>query len=165
MTRARRWCAAVLALTALSACSGQPSDGGAGTPASAGASTATPSPASTDAGRVPAGQYRNPVVQDNMPDPAVLAAGGLFHLYTTQGSGSNVQTATSKDLIHWTKGPDALPSVGDWARSGNTWAPEVLALNGKFVMFYTATDIASGKQCIGRAESTSPGGPFADHAQ
>jgi beta-xylosidase len=100
-----------------------------------------------------------------MPDPAVLAAGGVFHLYTTQGSGSNVQTATSKDLVNWTEGPDALPSVGSWARLGNTWAPEVLARNGRFVMFYTATDIASGRQCVGRAESTSPAGPFVDHGK
>ncbi len=97
-----------------------------------------------------------------MPDPGLLSAGGKFYLYSTEGAGANVQTATSDDLAHWTVGADALPAVGPWAEPGKTWAPEVAAVSGKYVMFYTASDKASGKQCIGRAESRVPGGPFVD---
>jgi beta-xylosidase len=111
---------------------------------------------------VPLGMFRNPVVAANMPDPSLLRVGDIFYLYTTQSDQANVQTATSTNLVNWKPGRDALPAVGRWATTGKTWAPEVIAVGGQYVMFYTATDSASSKQCIGRAASTSPDGPFVD---
>lgn len=108
------------------------------------------------------GQFTNPVYADDFPDPSVLAVGGTFHAYGTQGGGANIQTLTSTDLVHWTKGADALPTVGKWASSGNTWAPEVLKVGDSYQMFYVARDTASDKQCVGRATSKDPAGPFAD---
>lgn len=46
--------------------------------------------------------------------------------------------------------------------SGQDLGAEVIAVGGRFVMMYTASDTSSGKQCIGRAESASPAGPFID---
>lgn len=112
----------------------------------------------------PPGTYVNPVLADDVPDPWVLQVGSTFHLYATQGSGANVQTATSPDLVHWQRGADALPTLGRWATSGATWAPEVVDLGGTFVMYYVAHDTRSGKQCIGRATSRGPTGPFEDVA-
>ena len=134
--------------------------------APAGGSTApstasSPSPsgaANTVLGR----PYQNPVYDEDFPDPAVLRVGNRYYAYATQGSGSNIQVLTSPDLTHWTAGPDALPQLGSWASGGKTWAPEVLAVGGKYVLFYTEQDQKSGKQCIGRAESAAPGGPFVD---
>ena len=104
--------------------------------------------------------FTNPVYNRDFPDPFVLKAGPTYYAYATNGNGSNVQTATSKDLVHWTRGPDALPKVGKWAYPGSTWAPSVLrARGGTYVLYYTAS---SGQQCIGRATATSPGGPFVD---
>jgi beta-xylosidase len=106
--------------------------------------------------------YQNPVYDQDFPDPAVLRVGNRYYAYGTQGGGSNIQVLTSSDLTSWTPGPDALPQLGSWASGGNTWAPEVLAVGGKYVLFYVEHDQRSGKQCIGRAQSGSPGGPFVD---
>ena len=133
---------------------------GAPAPGVAGYSASAVSPA-TAAGP---GQFENPVLGTDFPDPSVLAVAKTFYLYGTQGNGSNIQLQTSKDLVTWTAQPDPLPTLGRWAGVGKTWAPEVLSVNGQYVMFYTAADTASGKQCIGRAVATNPAGPFNDNA-
>ena len=103
---------------------------------------------------------RNPVYARDFPDPFVLRVGDTYYAYATNGNGANVQTASSKDLVHWRPGPDALPKVGSWDFAGNTWAPEVVARpDGTYVLYYTAS---SGTQCIGRAVSKTPQGPFHD---
>ena len=122
-------------------------------------STASTSSAVSSAGP---GQFKNPVYQDNFPDPGVLLVGATFHAYGTQSGGANIQTLTSADLVHWTKGGDALPTLGRWATAGYTWAPEVIAIDGDYTMYYVARDTASDKQCIGRATSKDPAGPFTD---
>ena len=117
-----------------------------------------PAGSSTGAG------YVNPVYRSNFPDPAVLRVGGSYHAYGTQGGGGHVQTLTSTDLVHWQAGPDALPQLGSWATTGNTWAPEVISIASRFALFYVGRDTRSGKQCIGRATATDPAAPFTDHA-
>ena len=56
----------------------------------------------------------NPVYNRDFPDPFVLKVGHTYFAYATNGNGSNVQTATSTDLVHWTPGRDALPKLGSW---------------------------------------------------
>ena len=52
--------------------------------------------------------------------------------------------------------------MGSWAVGGNTWAPEVIAAGGRYLLYYTARSIATGRQCVGRAVASAPGGPFRD---
>jgi beta-xylosidase len=146
---------AVALATGLTGCSTNPPDRSGTTTTTTSASGPT----------TPAGRYVNPVLADDVPDPWVLRVGDTFHLYATQGGGANVQAATSPDLVHWTRGPDALPTLGAWAQAGSTWAPEVVRVGGSFVMFYVAHDSASGKQCVGRATAADPAGPFRDSAR
>ena len=101
----------------------------------------------------------NPVYTRDFPDPFILKVHGTYYAYATNGNGSNVQTATSTDLTHWQPGRDALPKVGSWDFPGNTWAPEVARYGTRYVLYYTAS---SGTQCVGRAVSTTPQGPFHD---
>lgn len=126
------------------------------------ASTSGSAPAAGSSNSVLGKRYSNPVYDQDFPDPAVIQAGTRYYAYGTQGGGSNIQVLTSPDLTTWTTAADALPNVGSWASTGSTWAPEVVALSGRYVMFYVAHDNKSGKQCIGRAESAEPGGPFTD---
>ncbi|MEP6979232.1 MAG: glycoside hydrolase family 43 protein [Nakamurella sp.] len=151
----------VVVLVAAAGCSAAATPA-ADSPSPVGISTAGPG-ATADAQPGP-GEFVNPVVDVNFPDPGFLAVEGIFHLYGTEGEGLNVQTMTSNDLVSWTPGADALPQLGSWALPGRTWAPEVLAVDGGYVLFYTAADMTSGKQCIGRAEAADPGGPFVDAA-
>ncbi|WP_237724853.1 glycoside hydrolase family 43 protein [Deinococcus alpinitundrae] len=104
--------------------------------------------------------FRYPVIAINFPDPFILRVGNTYYAYATNGGGSNVQYAESRDLVHWSEGKDALPTLPGWALPGLTWAPEVVHLNGKYQLYYTTHDLASKRQCIGVAVSSSPAGPF-----
>ncbi|GAA3887983.1 glycoside hydrolase family 43 protein [Sphingomonas limnosediminicola] len=109
-----------------------------------------------------------PVFQQNFPDPFVLLHGSEFVAYSTN-DGPNVPMATSPDLVNWRfvtdasgRKRDALPRLGSWAKTGFTWAPEVLQLGGRYLLYYTASDAKRNAQCIGVAEAADPLGPFVD---
>lgn len=163
MARTARSAAGALALlVALTGCGADAGDGGggsAGTPPAGPGLSPGSSPGPSAGGP---GTFTNPVYAENFPDPGVLRVGDTYHVYGTNTSAENVPTMTSTDLVTWADGPDALPDVGTWAVGGNTWAPEVLAAGGRYLLYYTARSISTGKQCIGRAVATAPTGPFAD---
>ncbi len=109
-----------------------------------------------------------PVFREDFPDAFVLLHNGRFIAYATN-NGPNVPMATSTDLVHWSfvAGPDgkkrdALPRLGSWAKTGFTWAPEVLELGGKYLLYYTASDSRKNMQCVGVAVAADPLGPFVD---
>ena len=109
-----------------------------------------------------------PVFKENFPDAFVLPHGNEFIAYATN-NGPNVPMAVSNDLVHWNfvgdsngKLRDALPRLGIWAKTDFTWAPEVLAIGGRYLLYYTASDVRKGAQCIGVATASDPLGPFVD---
>lgn len=111
-----------------------------------------------------------PVFKVNFPDAFVLPYGGHFIAYSTN-DGPNVPVAISTDLTHWNfvgdparagQRFDAMPKLGSWAKTGFTWAPEVLQNGGKFLLYYTASDHRKNAQCIGVAVAANPYGPFVD---
>jgi beta-xylosidase len=108
------------------------------------------------------GLYRNPVWSKNFPDPGVLLVDGTYYAYATNGPSGNAPLITSTDLVHWTERGDALPTIGAWAVSGWTWAPEVIAVDGGYVLYYTARSALVGRECVGTAVAPSPLGPFRD---
>jgi GH43 family beta-xylosidase len=83
-------------------------------------------------------------------DPDVLLYNDTYYFYSTN-PGNNV--FTSKDLVHWTKGPSVLP-----AEFKGAWAPEVYhdPGDGTFYMYYTK------RYKIGVAVSDTPDGMFRD---
>jgi beta-xylosidase len=147
-----RWLAAVVvlvvAVTVLVLAVGQPT-GGAGEPI----------PQLPRLGQV------QDVDNNDVADPAILPVGGAgYVLFGTTDWRSNVPTATSTDLVHWVDVPDALPVLPRWAASSisMTWAPSVIAVGSRYLMYMTTEEAASGRQCIGLATSASPTGPFDD---
>src|SRR3954449_8748269 len=109
-----------------------------------------------------------PVFKQNFPDPFVLLHGSEFIAYSTN-DGPNVPMATSTDLVNWRfvtdpsgRKRDAMPRLGSWAKAGFTWAPEVLQLGSRYLLYYTASDTKRNSQCIGVAEAADPMGPFVD---
>ena len=104
-----------------------------------------------------------PVYPFDFPDPDVVRVGASYFGYATNSATGNIQMIESSDLAHWSVLGDALPHLGSWARPHATWAPGVMALNGGFVMYYTALDNASGAHCISVATASSPQGPFTDN--
>jgi len=111
-----------------------------------------------------------PMDVDNadVADPFILPVGSgaatTYYLFGTTDWRSNVPTATSSDLIHWTSAPDAMPQLPRWATPSisMTWGPAVLAVGGHYVMYVATEDAASGHQCISAAVSATPGGPYVD---
>src|SRR3954469_20713569 len=60
-----------------------------------------------------AGEYRNPVLNRDFPDPTVIrAANGAYYAYATEtdrgGRHIDIQVAKSRDLVHWRSLGDAL---------------------------------------------------------
>jgi beta-xylosidase len=97
-------------------------------------------------------------------DPFVLRDGKTYYAFATAARGAHVQVARSFDLTTWTALPDALPELPKWAgrQASLTWAPSVLERDRRWILYYTAQDAASGFQCISRATSARPEGPYAD---
>ncbi len=138
--------------------------------------SATPS-AAPSAGE---GEFLNPVINRDFPDPHVIREGDTYYAYATTGSGKNLQSATSKDLVSWTLLDDPLPKLASWSGLTPlfsetphmaTWAPAAAKIDGKFVLYYTTPALDTPRpdgvpsQCIGVAVSDSPDGPFVDSSK
>ena len=108
--------------------------------------------------------FQNPVLSSDFPDPYILPVNGSYYAYATNAFGKNVQVSRSDDLVHWDLPKDAMPTLASWVRLGrpDVWAPEVMQVGGRYLLYYTARDEASGKQCLGVATSEAPEGKFRD---
>lgn len=112
------------------------------------------------------------VETDDVGDPYVLTVpagvGGNPHpsyvLYWTTDWNSNVPTAVSTDLVHWRRVADSLPVLPSWAvdSATMTWGPTVHRVGSTWVLYFSTEDAASRLECLGRATSSRPTGPFTD---
>jgi hypothetical protein len=98
----------------------------------------------------------------DFPDPFVMNVGSTYFAYATNSVAGNIQIIQSADMAHWTAVGNALPRLPAWATPGNTWAPAVLAIDGHYVMYYSALFAQDGQKCISEAVATQPQGPFVD---
>ncbi len=102
----------------------------------------------------------------DVPDPYVIEANGVYVMFASQDGffGPNVPVRVSSDLVDWTGPPiDALPTLPRWAEPGFTWSPDVLRVQGRYVLWFNAALAASGPtatKCIGVATSRSVVGPY-----
>jgi beta-xylosidase len=97
---------------------------------------------------------------------ATAVSRGWYVLVGTTDWQGNVPTAISTDLVHWTQAPDSLPVLPSWAAPtiSMTWAPAVQRTRTGWVMYYSTEEEATGLECIGRAVSSSPAGPYSDRS-
>lgn len=97
--------------------------------------------------------HHNPVIDENLADPAVIRHGGMYYLYATgEVDGDNgYRVYTSADLVNWKRGPVVF-------RPGlrHVWAPDVWRdpASGRFYLYYTAN------MTVGVADADGPLGPF-----
>ncbi len=113
-----------------------------------------------------------PVFATDFPDPFILPHHGGYLAYATNAKGlqANVQMAASADLRSWQlvkdgdRLHDALPSLPRWAAAGRTWAPEVLKVGSRYLLYFTAAERATGLQCVGVASAADPGDAFVSAA-
>jgi beta-xylosidase len=161
----RRHLAAICALTlAVAACAAGKVSPSPSSPASAAVAPASVEPS------VAAGQFVNPVLKADFPDPFVLRVDATYYAYATTDGAQHIQLAKSPDLVTWEVLRDPLPKIAAWS-SGDTWAPEVAKTSAGYVLYYTAHDSelrrpdSNGSQCITVAVSASPEGPFVDSSK
>ncbi len=97
--------------------------------------------------------YRNPVIDENLADPAVIRHDGTYYLYATGDvDGDNgYRVYTSADLVNWKRGPVVFRPD-----QRHVWAPDVWRdpASGRFYLYYTAS------MTIGVADAEALEGPF-----
>jgi beta-xylosidase len=98
----------------------------------------------------------------DFPDPCLIRADNAYYAYATNAGAVNVQVMVSADLTSWHSLGDALPTLPSWAQRGNTWAPAVIQIGDRFVMYYTVREPTRARQCISVATASAPEGPFVD---
>jgi beta-xylosidase len=106
--------------------------------------------------------FQSPVYSGDFPDPSILLVGGTYWAYATGSAGRNLQVMSSPNLRTWSAPTDPMPILPKWASAGQTWAPEVWYVGGRYVMYYTVHDASLNMQCISVATSATPAGPFTD---
>lgn len=112
-------------------------------------------------------QYENPVLEKS-GDPFCARFGAWYYLYLPDqiagGKGGRVLVFRSKNLVDWEPRGEAYDNVDEergGQKSVGLWAPEVLALNGKYYLYYAsvmngAKDPDVGDKDIVVVESDDP---------
>ncbi|HEX8524262.1 MAG TPA: glycoside hydrolase family 43 protein [Tepidisphaeraceae bacterium] len=106
--------------------------------------------------------YTNPVYPHYFADPFVLKVGNEWWAYGTapeNEKGWHFPILRSRDLAKWEYVAHALPPATPYFH----WAPEVAQHNGKFYLYYSASDVQTDDgHRLRVAVSDTPAGPFKD---
>lgn len=96
------------------------------------------------------------------PDPAVLVADGAYWMFTTSSDGLRIPLRRSTDSGTWSAPKEALEKRPAWAGEDDVWAPGVVEVDGRFVLWFGSPTTAGDNysQCIGVAVADNPGGPY-----
>ena len=137
-----------------------------------GAPASTPAPASSQAGARPTTAAFAPANAEQLKrlgsrdlrlhDPSsVVRCGDEYWLFCT---GRGVPSHRSKDLVTWQPGPRVFPDAGPgWVnneiplnRNGNDfWAPEVMRLGGRYLVFYSVSSWGKNTSAIALASNVT----------
>lgn len=110
----------------------------------------------------------------NVHDPAILKVDDTYYVYSTDVKAAGtpkpgIMVRKSKDLIHWDWVGYALEGVpqeaAEWTGATVLWAPDVVNINGKFYLYYSASQFGTNLSYIGVAVSNSPEGPWTDQGE
>ncbi len=146
---------------------------------------ATPAPASAATGT-----YANPLTiqipggggVESCADPTVIRQRGEgvqpWYMFCTTdplndqdrnaGGGFNfhlIPILRSVDLVNWTYAGDVFSTRPSWvATNAGLWAPDAEYFNGRYYLYYAASDTAlpGGGSAIGVATAQTPAGPWTD---
>ena len=115
------------------------------------------------------GEYVNPVIWGNHPDPSVLAlqGGGYLAVSTSNYAFGFRNDAAfplmySDDLVHWTFKGHAFPG-GTWPTWAymDMWAPELHFVNGAFILYFSGRMKTTRRLAVGVAVAKDLGDLFA----
>jgi hypothetical protein len=107
-----------------------------------------------------------PVYCLDLADPFVLSVKGTLttklFVFGTSVPLMHIPVLIPRGLLRAERVDDALPQPAAWAKDTGGWAPSVLQRGDTFVLYYTITERASGKQCISLAVADTAEGPYQD---
>jgi arabinan endo-1,5-alpha-L-arabinosidase len=84
-------------------------------------------------------------------DPSIIKAGGTYYMFST---GHGIAMKRSPDLRAWEFLPPVFPTTPPWMRSempgfsGDIWAPDVTAANGRYYLYYAVSSFGSNGSFI-----------------
>jgi hypothetical protein len=137
--------------------------------------------------------HDEPIYDGDFADPSALAVSSTLYFYASSSSPSKYDRGANVPVMALSRGDgfagrflgDALPKVPSWTVSGYQWGPDVWERpDSSYVMYYStpatvplgclATPPSTGcvktthgetnAECISRATSASPTGPFVDNS-
>ena len=79
--------------------------------------------------------------------------------YFVFGTGSGILTKSSPDLIHWTSTSPVFAVPPDWTKQlvpafrDSFWAPDIIRVKGKFLLYYAVSTLGKQVSAIGLATS------------
>ncbi len=90
-------------------------------------------------------------------DPSSVVRCGDLHWFFSTGPG--VKSHCSRDLVEWKPGPPVVAGLPAWAREAVPkarpyfWAPDVIKVGGRFLLYYSVSTFGSQVSAIGLAVS------------
>lgn len=93
-------------------------------------------------------------------DPStIVRCKGTFWVFAT---GNGLQAARSTDLKTWTRVRGPVIAMPDWVarevpgnRNGHFWAPDVIELNGRYLLYYSVSSWGKNQSVIAVAENAT----------
>jgi len=130
-----------------------------------------------DAGQVVRPDTLGSPTIDNAADNFVLVDGSTYYMFSTRNFRrvpvrvlSDIDTpAPANNREYYAQTAEAMPTAVPWASRDEIWAPTVAKLAGRYVMFFASErknpPDPNNADCVGRAFSDSPAGPYVPEAQ
>ena len=119
-------------------------------------------PVSSRPVHIPDGQFSNPVIRGDVPDPSIIRIGQTYYATGTSSEWAPLYPMfKSKDLVNWKQVGSIFNNPPAWT-TRSFWAPELFAYGGKVYCYYTARRKPDGVSYVGVAVSDSPEKEFTD---
>jgi beta-xylosidase len=103
-----------------------------------------------------------PVFARDFPDPFVEWTGDEYHAMSTTSGLFLVPHLDAPDLLDWSGPGELLAETPSWAVPYSTWAPALLAVGDRQVLYFTAQVRDTSIHCISAAVSETIDGPYRD---
>lgn len=100
-------------------------------------------------------------------DPSTIIKDGAD--YFVFGTGHGIPARFSSDLVHWENGDRVFQTPPAWTTEavpgfhGVFWAPDVIRVNGKFLLYYAVSTLGKQVSAIGLAENRTLDSAAADY--
>jgi arabinan endo-1,5-alpha-L-arabinosidase len=90
-------------------------------------------------------------------DPStIIKEGSTYYIF---GTHRGLGTKSSPDLIHWTNGDPVFDATPAWVEHlvpdfrGSYWAPDIIRVNGQYLLYYAVSSFGKQTSAIGLAVS------------